>query len=340
MWSDSMRIKPYTLFLLIAGLAVNMTSAQEFSKDDALNLGKQYVSDFYRGNTDELWKNMTPRMQAELTTAGGISKLYEAAKSKYGQEASIENERVMPGPHVQIYMRRARLTTASASIVTTCSFDDHGKVAGFYVREEPKGAASNFLSYKDKHKYLLPLKGEWLVYTGGRSAYDNYRATKTNERFAYDFTEIRDGKLYTGNGDKLEDFFSFGRSVLAPADGTVVAAVDKYDDNILERAYRNDDPKEGNNIVIDHGNGEFSLLPHLKRGSLKVKTGEKVKAGQEIALCGNSGTSPFPHVQYHLQNTAEWSKGDSLPVQFHDYLADGKEVTAGEPVRGQIVQAK
>jgi hypothetical protein len=335
-----MRMRYVIRIILASGLAVSWSAAQEFPRSDAMKLGKQYVSDFYKGNTADLWKNLTPRMQAALTSAGGISKLYEEVKSKYGQEASIENERVMPGPHVQIYMRRARFTTGRLSIVTTCSFDDQGKVAGFYVREEQRAAASNFLSYKDKHRYVLPLKGPWLVYTGGRSAYDNYHAIRASERFGYDFTSAREGKLYTGKGEGLEDFFSFGQPVLAPADGTVVAAVDKYDDNIPKKAYQNEDPKEGNNIVIDHGQGEFSMLPHLKHGSLKVKTGDKVKAGQEIALCGNSGASPFPHLQFHLQNSAEWSKGDSLPVQFHDYVADGKEVASGEPVRGQIVQTK
>jgi hypothetical protein len=335
-----MRISCVRAIILTVGLAVNLSAAQEFPSSDALKLGKQYVSDFYKGNTAELWKNMAPRMQAELTSAGGIGKLYEEVKAKYGQEASIENERVMPGPHIQIYMRRARFTTAPTSLVTTCYFDDHGKVSGFYVREEQKPVASKYLDYNDKRKYVLPVRGAWLVYTGGRSAYDNYHATKSDERFAYNFTGIRNGRIYAGTGENLADYFSFGQPVLAPADGTVVAAVDKFDDNTPQKAYQNGDPKEGNNIVIDHGNGEFSMLPHLKRGSIKVKAGEKVKAGQEIALCGNSGTSPFPHVQYHLQSTAEWSKGEGLPVQFHDYMADGKEVTSGEPVRGQIVQTK
>jgi murein DD-endopeptidase MepM/ murein hydrolase activator NlpD len=335
-----MKIRYVIGIILASGVAASVCAAQEFPASDAMKLGKQYVADFYKGNTAELWKNLTPRMQAELTSAGGITKLYEAVKEKYGQEGSIENERVIPGPHVQVYMRRARLTAAATSIVTTCSFDDQGKVAGFYVREEQKAAASKFLAYKDKHRYVLPLKGDWLVYTGGRSTYDNYHAIKADERFGYDFTGVRDGKLYAGKGENLEDFFSFGQPVLAPADGIVVAAVDKYDDNVPKKAYQTQDPKEGNNIVIGHGSGEFSMLPHLKRGSLKVKAGDQVKAGQEIALCGNSGVSPFPHIQYHLQNTAEWFKGESLPVQFQDYLADGKEVAAGEPVRGQIVRTK
>ena len=39
----------------------------------------------------------------------------------------------------------------------------------------------------------------------------------------------------------------------------------------------------GNYLVIDHGNGEFSHLGHLKPGSVKVAIGDKVRAGQQIA---------------------------------------------------------
>jgi murein DD-endopeptidase MepM/ murein hydrolase activator NlpD len=71
-----------------------------------------------------------------------------------------------------------------------------------------------------------------------------------------------------------------------------------------------------------------------------VKAGDKVKVGQELAQCGNSGNSPFPHLHYHVQTTSQWFKGEGLPIQFHDYVADGKPVSVGEPVRGQVVQSK
>ncbi|MGH8237369.1 MAG: peptidoglycan DD-metalloendopeptidase family protein, partial [Steroidobacteraceae bacterium] len=50
----------------------------------------------------------------------------------------------------------------------------------------------------------------------------------------------------------------------------------------------------GNYVVIDHGNGEFSHLGHLKPGSVQVAAGDKVRAGQPIAQVGTSGSSLFP----------------------------------------------
>ncbi|HLJ86547.1 MAG TPA: M23 family metallopeptidase [Candidatus Angelobacter sp.] len=327
------------ILILVFGLAGVLSSAQEFPSEAALQQGKKFVDAFYTGNVTEIWKNMNAQGQRLVENEAGLAALADQVKAKYGTETSIVSERVLPGPHLRVYSRLAKYTISPRRIVVVCSFDDAGKISGFYVREEQKEAESKYLDYLDKAKFVLPIKGPWLVYTGGRSGYDNYYAVQKNQRFAYDFTIVRDQKLYANQGDKLQDYFSFGQPVLAPADGVVAAVEDQYDDNPpLKPSVEN--PKQGNNVVIDHGHGEFSMLAYLKRGSIKVKAGEKVKAGQEIGLCGNSGNSPFPHVHYHLQNIADWSKGEGLPVQFRNYLADGKEVSSGEPIRFQLVQAK
>ncbi len=76
------------------------------------------------------------------------------------------------------------------------------------------------------------------------------------------------------------------------------------------------------------------MFDHLKQNSLKVKLDDKVKQGDVIAECGNSGTGLIPHVHYQLQKIS----GVGLPAQFTDYIADGKPVASGEPVRGQRVK--
>ena len=94
----------------------------------------------------------------------------------------------------------------------------------------------------------------------------------------------------------------------------------------------------GNRVLISHGNQEYSLLMHLKQDSIKVKTGAKVKRGDIVAECGNSGASPAPHLEYRLQNSRGTPYPFTLPAQFVDYMADGKSVAEGEPVRGQFVR--
>ena len=76
------------------------------------------------------------------------------------------------------------------------------------------------------------------------------------------------------------------------------------------------------------------MINHLKQNSLKVKVDDKVKQGDVIAECGNSGAGPIPYIHYQLQRTPAMP----LPAQFVDYAADGKPVASGEPKRGEMVK--
>jgi murein DD-endopeptidase MepM/ murein hydrolase activator NlpD len=76
------------------------------------------------------------------------------------------------------------------------------------------------------------------------------------------------------------------------------------------------------------------MMNHLKQNSLKVKRNDQVKTGDVLAECGNSGSGPVPHLHFQMQKSA----GTPLPAQFTDYVADGKPVANGEPVRGQMVK--
>lgn len=322
--------------LLLGG---SLSRAQTLTGTQAMEMSHKYLTEISQGSADDLWQKMTPQMQTLLKDLAGWKAATSQFKAQLGNEIKVENERAVPGVHMQVYTRLSEYSAMPGKMVTTFAFNDQGQIAGFSVRPVANPAETKYLEYKDKTRLKWPLKGEWLVYQGGRTTYDNYHAAYSDERFAYDIVGIKDGKLYSGNADKLEDFFGFGQPVFAPADGTVAGAVDQYDDNPAMKP-SSSSPKQGNNVVIDHGNGEFSMMAHLKRGSIKVKAGDKIKAGQQVGECGNSGNSPFPHLHYHLQTTQEWFRGEGLPAQFFSYTADGKAVDSGEPVRGEVIQTK
>ena len=253
--------------------------AQSFPAADALRQARATIADIYALKTAALWKNLSPDMQEQMKSETDLEKLDGTLKFQLGEESSIRNERVVPGPHTQIYTRSAIFTGAPLPIIVMVSFNDEGQVAGLYFRPQLEAAQSKHLDYKDLTEFTLPVQGEWLIYQGGRSTYDNYHADYVDQRFAYDFVGIENGKLYSGNGDKPEDYFGFGKPVFAPAAGKVVAVADKYEDNpIQDPSSKN--PREGNHIVIEHDKGEFSMLGQLKRGSIQVKVGQKIKAGE------------------------------------------------------------
>lgn len=316
-----------------------MVAAVAITTARAMGLVHNYLDQIEQGQTDEVWQKMTPQMQAALKDRATWNALPAQFKAQLGNETEREQERVVPGVHLQIYTRLSRFSRASAQFVTTMALDDRSRIAGYSVTMLPNPAESTHLDYRDQTKLRLPFRGKWLVYQGGRSTYDNYHAVSADQRFAYDIVGIENGRLYRTDAGTAFDFFGFGQPVLAPADGVVAEAVDGYEDNpVMKPSTKN--PPQGNDIVIDHGNGEFSMLAHLQRGSLLVKRGDRVKSGQPIGKCGNSGNSPFPHIHYHLQTTSQWFKGEGLPVRFFDYAADGKPQASGEPVRGQSIESR
>lgn len=199
-------------------------------------------------------------------------------------------------------------------------------------------APSQFLDYQTRTFLVLPFKGEWYVFWGGRSVGENYHAVTCDQRFAYDFVVLRESRSCAGRGNNNADYFCFGQTIFAPGDGAVVEANDGVADNVPGEMNRKCVP--GNHVVIDHGNSEFSFLAHLKNGTVRVQREQNVRAGDPIGECGNSGNSSEPHLHYHLQNTAILFKGEGLPVLFHDYVVDGRLVERGEPRARQAIRSQ
>lgn len=82
--------------------------------------------------------------------------------------------------------------------------------------------------------------------------------------------------------------------IFAPADGTVTAIVNTMGNTAGK------DNSWGNLVKINHGNNVYTLMAHLQKGSVKVKVGDKVKRGQQVANMNNSGNSYGSHCHFEL----------------------------------------
>jgi murein DD-endopeptidase MepM/ murein hydrolase activator NlpD len=238
---------------------------------------------------------------------------------------------------MQVYSRLANFDKATGPIEVKFTLDPRGQVAGFYVRPPERALPSQYLEYVTKTPLRLPFHGTWFTLWGGRILRENRHAIARDQRFAADFLMLSSTGSHTGDGTTNESYACYGQPIVAPGPGTVAASADTVPDNVP--GTMNARQPLGNFVILDHGDGEYSVLAHFQHGSLKVHRGQKVKAGDLLGLCGNSGNSSEPHLHYHMQNAATPLKGDGLPAQFLDYTADGKPVQRGEPRQGQTIVA-
>lgn len=61
----------------------------------------------------------------------------------------------------------------------------------------------------------------------------------------------------------------------------------------------------GNGVVVDHGDGWETQYCHLARGSVRVKVGDTVAAGQPLAHVGLSGDTEFPHLHFTVRHAGQ-----------------------------------
>jgi murein DD-endopeptidase MepM/ murein hydrolase activator NlpD len=165
-----------------------------------------------------------------------------------------------------------------------------------------KQPVAHVVSDKQQTELYPPFKGTWTVLAGGEFREGTVQNNLLQQQYAYEFS-AKDtlGSRYKNDGKANEDYFGYGKEVLAPANGTVVEAIDGIREN--SPGSRNPYAPIGNTIIIQHSNREYSVLAFLKQGSIRVRVGDKVTRGQVIAQCGGSGSATEPVIHYHLQDS-------------------------------------
>jgi murein DD-endopeptidase MepM/ murein hydrolase activator NlpD len=84
--------------------------------------------------------------------------------------------------------------------------------------------------------------------------------------------------------------------VLVAADGVVVFVSDDSNVGGPDPSYWN----TTNYITVKHSFGEYSRYDHLHHQSAKVRVGQQVQAGQEIANVGMTGYTYIPHLHFQV----------------------------------------
>jgi len=214
-----------------------------------------------------------------------------------------------------LYILKLRVNTKVALKEVSLQLNNPEK--NIYYQEQAK----NRFRWLYYYPISLPVHGQWKISQAEDGAYTH----RGDWKHAWDFVLIdKNNKEFKNEGDFVEDYFCYGKTIIAPAAGTIVEVVDGLEDNTIgDMDVLNN---WGNTIVIKHADYLYSQISHIKKGSFKVKKGNFVKKGEILALVGNSGRSPYPHIHFQLQKTPSvGSKTIDYPI---DHFITDKGVVA------------
>ncbi|PCC73919.1 Peptidase family M23 [Nannocystis exedens] len=206
---------------------------------------------------------------------------------------------------------RFRLVAERGEWALQVTIDDEGRIAGLLV-QEPESPAPPVARSAPMG---LPFRGEWLVFWGGDRKELNHHVDHPSQRRAADLVIVdASGKSHKGDGRALTDYYAYGQDILAMADGVVVSVVDGVHDSPIGEL--NPYIAPGNMVVLRHEGEVHSVYAHLLPGSIKVKPGAKVRRGQVLGACGNSGNSSEPHLHVQLQDGPRFEKSWGIEAVF------------------------
>lgn len=255
--------------------------------------------------------------------------------------------RLAPGASAYVFLdvsfpagTRLPKTLSSRVTLTRERADAAGKPAG-YPSTEPLPATITFtgapvaIATTPAIVIGAPLRGaNWVALNGCCDAVTSHRGAvmaingrlRVPERFAIDWMQL-DGqdRLYTGPAGTLTSYVSFGHKVYSVADGIVVNRYDDTFEQVPGAPARDITPANigGNMLVVDIGGGHYAFYAHLQPGSLKFRIGDKVKAGDVLALLGNTGNSDAPHLHFHVMDGPSPLDANGLPYVFRQFEGTG-----------------
>jgi murein DD-endopeptidase MepM/ murein hydrolase activator NlpD len=117
-----------------------------------------------------------------------------------------------------------------------------------------------------------------------------------------------------------------GTPVLAAREGKVVSVKDDSTRGGANRKYEDD----ANLIIVQHSDGTMAHYCHLKAKSARVKLGDKVRAGEMLALSGNTGFTSGPHLHFAVFKAKSGFGRETIPVKFRTAEASGITLLDGK----------
>lgn len=119
---------------------------------------------------------------------------------------------------------------------------------------------------------------------------------------------------HSGNDQYAIDWaMKEGSKICAARDGVVVGVRDYFSEGAPDESYRS----KANFVIIKHIDGTYAEYLHIMEGGAQVYVGQDVKAGDVIALSGNTGYSSGPHLHFSVYKTIDGKTRETFPIQFN-----------------------
>lgn len=197
---------------------------------------------------------------------------------------------------------------------------------------------------------VYPFRGSWLTQNSPANRVPSHGTRAYATSYAIDFVPVDEA----GNTASMTwrslvrpeppaRFPGFGRPILAPIDGVVVAVHDTEPDHDAfrglpsvgyaltqgRRAAEGWRALAGNHVMIETTDGAVVAMCHLQATSVTVVPDQRVVIGQPLGRCGNSGNSTEPHLHLQVMTGRDVDRASALPLTLQ----------GGLPRNGDVVHA-
>lgn len=199
-----------------------------------------------------------------------------------------------------------------------------------------------------------PFVGRWLVQNSHANRVPSHGTHAFATAYAIDFVPVTDAgrtapitPISLVRPESADRFPGFGRPILVPVSGVVLAVHDSESDHPAYRGlpsirYALTQRRRasvgwaslaGNHVLIDSG-GIVVALCHLQQGSIQVARGQQVRVGDILARCGNSGNSTEPHLHVQAIDNLNIARANAVRLTFNGSLPTNGEVIRADSAPG------
>ncbi len=192
-----------------------------------------------------------------------------------------------------------------------------------------------------------PFAGRWLTQNSPANRAPSHGTALFATSFAIDFVPVneagRTAPVTFGSllrPEPAERFPGFGRPILTPVHGLVVAVHDTAPDHHAfrglpsvgyalsqrRRAAAGWVALAGNYVMIQTREHVVIAVCHLQHRSVQAQLGQSVRVGERLGKCGNSGNSTEPHVHLQAIDRVDVLHACAVPLTFGGRLPRNGEI--------------